>query len=224
MLSKLTLIGLNNYTEGAIWANLELPEGINKELLINEIIKKGGEFCTLYPDPDFLKVQIQLWSKKWYHNFDRWVRAYNFEYEALYNLDVKSTITEEGENHDLGSKSSSDSRSISGSSSSSSNGSNSNEHKKAAYDSSYPVPTEKDDGYNSLSTSGNTTESNIGSGKEDTKNDATHKIVTEEYRRGNQGITMSQEMLLAEMNAWYWNLYDHIADIFVNEFCVCLYM
>ena len=216
MLSKLTLIGLNNYTEGAIWDYLELPEDINKELLINEIIKKGGEFCTLYPDPDFLKVQIQLWSKKWYHNFDRWAKAYNFEYEALYNLDVKSTITEEGNNEASGSKTTNNSTS----NNSTIDGSNSSDHKKAAYDSSSPALTDQDIGSNHLHTEGGTSLN----GKEEDSSKSSHKIVTEEYRRGNQGVTQSQELLLAEMNAWYWNLYDHIADIFVNEFCVCLYM
>ena len=224
MLSKLTLIGLHNYTEGAIWDNLELPEGINVESVINEILRQGGEFPTIYPDPEFLKLQIGMWSKKWNHNFDRWIKAYNFEYEALFNLDVKSTITEEGTNKETGSKTSSDSRNTSGSNSSSSNGYNSNSHYEAAFDSSTPALTDTDSGNNSMSISGNSSENSTASGKEDTTNNSTHKIVTEEYRRGNQGITMSQELLKAELDVWLWNIYEHIADIFISEFCVCLYM
>ena len=224
MLSKLTLIGLHNYTKGAIWDNLKLPEGIDVELVINEIMKKGGEFCTLYPDPDFLKVQIEFWGKKWYHNFDRWIKAYNFEYEALFNLDVKSTITEEGTNSETGSKTSNDSRTISGNTSGSSSGYNENIHSKAAYDSGSFQNTEKDNGSSSMNSSGSSSETSSGNGTEVTSGNSNHKIITEEYRRGNQGITQSQEMLLAEMNAWKWNIYDHIADVFISEFCVCLYM
>ena len=45
----------------------------------------------------------------------------------------------------------------------------------------------------------------------------------EEYKYGNQGVTMSQEMLLAEYNAWLFNIYNHIADIFASEMCICIY-
>mgnify|MGYP006864385289 CR=1 FL=1 len=84
MLSKLTLIGIHNYTNGSIWDNIELPEGFDKEILVNEILRQNGEFSVIYPDADFLKVQIEQFFKKWKHNFDRWMKANNFDYEALY--------------------------------------------------------------------------------------------------------------------------------------------
>lgn len=199
MLSKLTLIGLNSFTDGDIFADLTFPEGIEKELVVNEILKAGGEFCVLYSDPDFLKEQITMWGKKWYHNFERWIKAYNFEYEALYNLDVKATITESGVNHE------------SSSSSGYSGGTSGNIHSKAAYDSNSFQNTQRDDGTTSVNSSSNS------NGSSD------HNVTTEEYRRGNQGITMSQEMLLSEFNAWRFNLYSQMADIFVSEFCVTLY-
>ena len=223
MLSKLTLIGIHNYSKGAIWDNIELPEGIDKEILVNEILKQGGEFCTLYPDLDFLKIQIQQFFKKWYHNFERWNKAYNFEYEALFNLDVKSTTTEEGENYENGSKTSNNSSDVTGSNSGSSNGSSENIHQKAAYDSGSFQNIERDNGSSSMSTSGNSSEHVTGSGSEIMSGNSNHKITTEEWRRGNQGITMSQELLLAEYNAWRFNLYNQIADVFVSEFCITVY-
>lgn len=223
MLSKLTLIGIHNYTKGAIWDDVLLPEGIDREILINEILKQSGEFCVLYPDADFLKVQISHFFKKWYHNFERWIKAYNFDYEALYNLDVKSTITEEGENYENGSKTSNDSRNVTGSNSGNSTGNNENIHQKAAYDATGFQNTERDSGSTSMATSANSSETIVGSGSEVSSGNSNHKIVTEEYRRGNQGITQSQEMLLSEYNAWRFNIYNQIADIFVSEFCVTVY-
>ena len=227
MLSKLTLSGLHNYSNGALWDNLELPEGIDKEAFINEVLRQGAEFSLVYPDLDFMKYQIGAFCKKWYHNFERWIAAYNFEYEALYNLDVKSTITETGNNKENSSKagSSSGSRNASGNGSSNGRNSGENDHYKAAYDSSNPVITEKDINSNisSLSTSENQSETSASSNSESMTSASEHSITTEEYRRGNQGITMSQEMLLAEFNAWYFNLYVHMAEIFINEFCICIY-
>ena len=88
MLSKITIAGMHNYTKGAIWDKLELPEGIDKELFVNEVLRQASEFSLLYPDLNFLTYQIGEFGKKWYHNFERWYNAYNFEYEA----DRKSVV------------------------------------------------------------------------------------------------------------------------------------
>lgn len=223
MLSKLTLVGIHKYTKGAIWDDVLLPDGLDREILINEILKQSGEFSVLYPDADFLKVQISQFFKKWYHNFERWVAAYNFDYEALFNLDVKSTTTEEGQNFENGSKTSNDSRNVSASNSGNSVGSGENIHQKAAFDSTSFQNIERDINSSNMSTSGNSSESITGSGSEITSGNSNHKIVTEEYRRGNQGVTQSQELLLSEYNAWRFNIYNQIADIFVSEFCVTVY-
>ena len=239
MLSKLTLIGIHNFTKGAIWDDIMLPDGMDKKILINEILKQNGEFCSIYSNPDFLHVQIQQFFKKWYHNFERWVKAYNFEYEALYNLDVKTTRTEEGQNYENGSKTSNDSRttsgntsgSTSGNTSGSSSGTSENIHQKAAYDSVTFQNTEKDTGSSRLESSGTSSESTSnsssettsGNGTEVTSGNSNHTITIEEHRRGNQGITQSQELLLAEMNAWRFNIYSQIADVFASEFCITVY-
>ena len=40
---------------------------------------------------------------------------------------------------------------------------------------------------------------------------------------GNIGVTTSQQMLESELNIDAWNIYEHIADLFLDEFCVLLY-
>ena len=89
---------MHNYSEGAIWDDVVLPEGIEKELLINEILKQNGEFCLIYPDMDFLKAQITFFFRKWYDNFEKWINVLNEEYEPLFNVDVKTSNTEHGVN------------------------------------------------------------------------------------------------------------------------------
>lgn len=218
---------MHNYSKGAIWDNLVLPEGIDKESFVNEVLRQASEFSLLYPDLNFLTYQIGEFGKKWYHNFERWYKAYNFEYEALYNLDVKSTITEVGNNKEDSSKSGASNSGRNASGSASSNGRNSEDtnHYKAAYDSSNPVITENDStgATTSLNSSEQNSETSSSTNSESMTSASEHSITTEEYRRGNQGITMSQEMLLAEYNAWSFNLYQHMAEIWVSEFCICIY-
>lgn len=228
MLSKITLIGMHNYTKGAIWDNIMLPAGIDKDVLCNEILKQCGEFPLIYPDDEFLKAQIQMFFKKWYHNFERWYAAYTEEYNALYNVDVTSNITEHGINEEEsateGSVTSTNSRN--GSGTSSGNNSGSENRSKAAYDASTLQPTEgtSTSGTTSLSSSETASESGSTSSSESMTASQEHTITTDERKYGNQGMTMSQEMLLAEFNAWRFNLYSQIADIFASEFCVCIYV
>ena len=100
MLSKMTIAGFHNFSDGALWDNLNLPEGINKDSFINEVLRQASEFPLLYPDLEFMKFQIGEFSKKWYHNFERWHAAYTAQYEALYNVDVKTTFNDNAKDTD----------------------------------------------------------------------------------------------------------------------------
>ena len=228
MLSKLTLIGMNNYSNGAIWDNIELPEGIDKDILINEILKQNGEFCVLYSDMDFLTLQIQCFFKKWYSSFEKWVNVLTEEYEPLFNVDVKTSNTEHGvnEGNSASSGRNDNTRNTSGSGGSTGTSSSTTEKSKAAYDAATYQPTEKEVTTGSTALNSSEYESEIASAtsSESMTSNSEHTVTNEEYKRGNQGVTMSQEMLLAELNVRRFNLYDQIADIFASEFCVTYYV
>lgn len=195
MLSKITILGLHQYTDGAIWDLLTLPEGMDKEVVIAEIIRQCKDFSTIYTDDELIKEAIGAWSKKWFHNFERWWKAYNFDYEALYNLDVEATYTDDGY----------DNRTTD----STNRGSSTSVTSKAAYNS--------EEYKNSIREVVNPDLVNHG-----TDNLDKHNVRTE-VRRGNQGVTMSQEMLTAEYDAWRANVYAMIAECFAAEFCICIY-
>lgn len=40
---------------------------------------------------------------------------------------------------------------------------------------------------------------------------------------GNIGVTTSQQMLQSELDIALWNIYTHITDMFIEEFCIMLY-
>ena len=204
MLSKLTLLGLHKYSDGDIWSDLTVPEGINKETAIAEILRQCSEFCLLYPDMEYLKAAITAWGIKWYFTFEKWITVINTEYEPLWNLDVHIDISDDGSKGGNRSGTTGANTSINGT----------NTHQNAAYDSDEFKNAEK---YTQASTS-NSSGSSSENWSETDGNDH------EEYRRGNQGVTKSQDMLMDELNVRTWNIYSHIADIFANEFCITLYM
>ena len=84
--AKMTLIGMYNYDQ-TIFNELVMPDGIDKDLFINSLLMQGGEFEVLYPDPDFMKTSIKIWSTKWYRTFAEWLRGTQQRWNPIYNYD-----------------------------------------------------------------------------------------------------------------------------------------
>ena len=84
--AKMTLIGMYNYRND-IFSELVLPSGIDADLFKQSLLMKGGEFEVLYPDPDFLKYSIKIWSSKWFRTFSEWLRGTEQRWNPIYNYD-----------------------------------------------------------------------------------------------------------------------------------------
>ena len=89
---QLSIIGMYNY-DNTLFDNLTLPEGYDKELLVNEILMRSGDFESLYPNPPLMKSQIGYWGKKHYRTFDKWLTVLNATYNPLENYDRTESIT-----------------------------------------------------------------------------------------------------------------------------------
>ncbi len=89
-MAKITLIGMMNFLEQRsddLFLHLSLPEGMNKQTLIDTIVMHGAEFEMLYGDPYFIQRLIKTWSEKHEHTFERWIKALSIDYEPLWNYD-----------------------------------------------------------------------------------------------------------------------------------------
>lgn len=235
--AKITLIGVENYLnpDRSVFDSMVLPEGIEREVLIGSIILRCQEFELLYSDPDFLIQAVNVWSRKNYRTFDKWVKALDIEYDPLYNYDR----TEEYEDVHDGNFGRNGSANASGSNTRTDNLTQTNNltntpgttvtHSEKAYNDTSFVETSKDSTTGTITDTGTVTNtgtsgnvysdisSNSGSGTDHYKN--THKA----RLFGNIGVTTSQQMLQSELDIARWNLYEHIADLFCNEFCIMVY-
>ena len=98
---KVTLIGLETYLsheDKSLFDNMNLPEGINKEDVVNNILLSGGEFEPVYSEPFFLRSAIGSWSNKHYRTFEKWLNALNLEYNPIENYDRKEAWTDTTDN------------------------------------------------------------------------------------------------------------------------------
>lgn len=206
-MAKLTLIGMYNFDD-TLFEYLTVPDGIDKEILVNNILMQSGEFEVLYPNLDFLKMSIGAWSKKWQPTFERWQKALAIEYDPLENYDRKEEWT--------------DSHNMTGSDSGNSSGQTSGTtgslttNRVSAYDSGDALTT-KD------AVAANGSDSTNNSGNFSNSRSQTDGGNHSGRIHGNIGVTTSQQMLESELKLGYWNIYEKITDIFLTEFVLPIY-
>lgn len=216
--AKITLIGFYNYMKDRgtdLFSNLSLPSGIDRDTVINNILLQGGEFEVLYGDPYFLQSAIDIWSKKWNRTFQKWYDALQIEYDPLYNYDrteIIDNIRTEGEKTKR-------SEVAFGNDHSTSSGNGETENTRSAYDASTYQPHDK----NTSSSSGDNLSDSLTSAMGDTSRN-TDTLESHKARMfGNIGVTTSQQMLSDQLDIVSWNLYEHITDLFLKEFCIWIY-
>lgn len=205
-MSKITLFGFYKYynlQNKDFFENLLLPVGIDKDVVVGNILEKGGEFEVLYSDPDFCTEMMYIWSKKWNRTFTKWYEALNISYNPLENYDRMEEwhSIDVGESHnklDMNSNSS-------------------NENHSTDLRSVFNSSAFENDAHNDSNGSANVNSNTLSDGEAKNVNDRTGRL------HGNIGVTTSQQMLQAELDIAAWNLYDHITDVFLKEFIIPVY-
>lgn len=103
-ISILGLYQFGNYQNDDLFKNMVLPDGIDRETLIDTILEQCAEFESVYPDFEYLQFSIGTWSKRWKRTFTKWVDALSLKYDPLNNYDR----TEEWSETDTGKATSTD--------------------------------------------------------------------------------------------------------------------
>ena len=243
--SKITLIGLENYLnpEKSVFDNMVLPDGIEKDVLIGSIVLRCQEFELLYSDPEFMIDAVNIWSRKNYWTFDKWVKALSIQYDPLYNYDRTEEYTDThsgkfgktatGNSANSSEYTRTDNMSQSDDHTRTDNLSSTITHSEKAFNDTTLVTSSQDSTSDSgtqrmagtVTNSG--TQKNTGS---ETGNISNNENGTDDYTNihkarlfGNIGVTTSQQMLQSELDIARWNMYEHIADLFCQEFCIMVY-
>lgn len=213
--ANMTLIGLYNW-DSSLFDKLKVPAFVDKDVLVNNILLRSGDFEVLYSDFDFMKGAIGIWSDKWYRTFIKWSEALQIKYDPLYNYDRTEEWTTKENVDDTGTHT--ESNMSTGTDNSETLTDSTSTDKVSAYNDNTLV----NDKQNSLSSGGNTssvTKMNVDrSGSDTNSRDRDETRTGRAY--GNIGVTTSQQMLQSELDIAAWNLYEHITDIFLQEFVI----
>ena len=214
-MARLTLWGIYQYDK-TLFDNIVLPNGIDKDNLVGNIMRNSGDLYPYHQVPEYLKRNINYWFARRLFDFERMYEALRVEYSPIENYDRKENTTRNYEN----SGTDKESTTLGSTTTSTNIGSNDNENKVSAYNESDYSNREKD------TQSYNSTLTNTGSGTDVTQTDygLKRKEVEDIRVHGNIGVTTSQQMIESEMElrAKY-DIYKIISREFEREFLVQVY-
>lgn len=93
MNSTISILGLYN-ADPSLFDDMSLPEAIDREKVISGILLKCSELEILYPDHDYMKNALRIWSA---YRVSVWQSLYDttqYEYNPIWNKDGTITETE----------------------------------------------------------------------------------------------------------------------------------
>lgn len=228
--AKITLIGFYNYMQSLnddLFGNLTTPDGIDRQLLINNILFNYGEFEVMYADPYFMKNMIGIWSDKWQFTMTKWLEAITAEFNPVENYDRIENWTDNLSRDKTGKvtdKTTKD-ETVTAHDDSTSSGSGKTTNTRSAYDSGTYQPHDE-----SSSSSSGTNRADSSTTAKGTTNDTVdskdnEKSLSKHDGRihGNIGVKTAQSMIEESLELYKFNVYDAIASLFATELCIYVY-
>lgn len=224
-MSLLTVEGLYNY-DNTLFDGFNVPEGLVKQIAIDTILMRTRELEILYPDFTYLKNRIAIWSNKYQINWKKLYDTTVLEYNPIENYDRMEDWS------DTDDETSTSARDNTRNTTNSVKSTSTNEIMNSVN------VTDQNTAFNAgladhakQITDGDTTEkgsiTNTETGK-DTENESVKGGRTGKHTRtgrahGNIGVTTSQQMIQSERDLVVFNLYDVIAESFIENFCLMVY-
>ena len=221
-MAMLSILALYNW-DNTLFNDLNVPEGMDKNNVIYNILFECAELSLLYTDPAFMKRAIKQWSDKEQNVWNKLFATENFDYNPIWNVDGTVTETEtinRDRTNDIDRSSSSDETA-----------------RDVTSDDTDQTTTDSVTGYNSTSWQDHT-KSVIDSDRDITTNSTRNISGTdnvdeaesedvernlETRRTGNIGVTTTQQMIREERDVALFNTIEFITNSFKKRFCVMVY-
>lgn len=214
-----------------LFANLVLPDEVDRDLVIDTILEKYGMQALMRPDPSYMKKHIGIWSRRKLWTWTKLYNTLNLEYNPIDNTDKYEdyTDTRTTERTTLGETASTSGGTDSRTENETTSGTRDEtvDHDVSAENASNYQPDSRD------TTRGENSESreNTARGTTSLKSNGTNNE-TENYTdtfkhtlhtHGNIGVTTTQQMIEAERESVRYNLVEEIAADYQAAFCLDIY-
>lgn len=101
MTGTMSIQGLYNWNSN-IFSDFHVPDGVNKQNAINEILWECGAFECLIPDIMALRYAIGVWSVSETRDWEKVVEAANAQFNPVENYDRMEEWTDSGNSNSTG--------------------------------------------------------------------------------------------------------------------------
>lgn len=200
--ATLSLLGLYQY-DNTIFNELVLPEGMDKQLYINNLLMETAEMEVLFSNPATMRSVIGIWSSA---HLDSWSKMWNttkLEYNPIENYDRQEDWTDNNKtNSKVQSKDVGTGKNHS-----------TDISKAAGFDSGNLVTSGQNDN------DSNNESTQIGNSEGNSNEELKHTGRV----HGNIGVTTSQQMIEEERRVADWNMYEYLIDKFKQQFLLLVY-
>ena len=212
-MALMTVEGLYNYND-TLFNEFEVPNGMDKQIAIDTICMRSRELEVLYPNLEFFAKRIGMWSRKNQYNWKKLYDTTLLEYNPIENYDRMEDWTDTDSETGTNSRNNNITNTINQEVVTTGSLTEQNTAFNAGLADHAKEITDND---NVTTGSGNTTENESGTTKRDLTHARTGRI------HGNIGVTTSQQMIQSEREVAMFNIYDIIAESFVENFCLMVY-
>lgn len=205
--ATLSIVGLYNWDD-TIFEDMVLPNGIDKDEIIEDILFQCAELEIVYPDCGIMKQAIATWSKEELFKWNKIQKLAELEYNPIENYDRMETETIN------------DSKATTAENTTVANsadtGKNKTTNSVTGYNTSAAVTDTVTDFESENKNSG------ISTGKGSTQE--TGNIIRNNRTHGNIGVTAPYQMILGDLSVYdSINLYQIIPVDFKLRFCIQVY-
>lgn len=90
---RMTLYGMYQY-DPTLFDGVTLPEGMDKTLMVNQIIRQSGDLFPYYQVPPEVKIAITEWFTRRKDNFAKLWQGFTSDYNPIENYDRHEDSTE----------------------------------------------------------------------------------------------------------------------------------
>ena len=98
-MARITLWGFYQYDK-TLFDNIVLPDGIDKDNLVADIMRNSGDLYPYHQIPEYLKSNITFWFSRRLFDFDRMYKSLRMEYSPIDNYnridDIKREYKDSG--------------------------------------------------------------------------------------------------------------------------------
>lgn len=230
MSATVSLLGLKRLNDG-ILGELVVPDGVDVELVKDNLLAETAELEVIYPDAIFMQAMIGRWSAKELPIWERLYKTTLLEYNPIENYDrmeewTEAEDTKKNTEADATGTSKTDTDGTS-TRESNTDGVINDQKYVSAYNEIDFTPTERDN--NTQNEKNNSEQKDVGtvsvktSAENTTDETGNRNLLRKGRAHGNIGVTTSQQMIEAERDVALYNIIDVIINSFKNRFCLQVY-